>query len=94
MGREKWDAATPRSNVTRMGVRSKRRLLKYKRTRTGIAVIPPDKINAVGVVVRSEEGDMKFDINRRRCAIITSKASTPSKFRMTRRRLTKRLRDI
>ena len=74
---------------------SKRRALKYKRIRTGVAVIPPVKINAVGVVVvRREDGDMKFEITRRICAIITSKASMPSRFRIVGANCTKSSREI
>lgn len=65
-GLEKWKATMPRSKVTRMEGKSKRTGLENRRIRTGIAVIPPDNINAVGVVARREDGDMKFDINRRR----------------------------
>jgi hypothetical protein len=59
--------------------RLKSREFEYKCTKTGIAVAPDEMINEVGVVLRTEEGDMKFEIKRRKCASTPYSALTSSK---------------
>jgi len=59
--------------------RLKSKVFEYKRTKSGIAVTPAEIINEVGVVLSTEEGDMKFEIKRRKCANTPYRALTSSK---------------